>query len=510
MNIALIYTEEDPWAFGMRSIAATLKTRGHQTIMIVMSSDEERYTNEALNEMFFLVSQVGVIGVSCFSRGSEKAKQILNYLKPLGKFTIWGGVHATLNPEECSKYANVVCRGEGEGFILDILATLVNGGDFKKIQNAAFLLNGQTVINDLRPVIDNLDELPLFDFSFENEFHLKNGSIKKVTQFNDNTLPILYNGSRGCAFHCNYCANAKLKDLYSGKGRFSRKVSVAKYINNIISLREIFPNNKYFYLIDEDFMARKTQDIKEFSENYRQRVGIPFECMASPLQVSEEKLKYLIEAGLWRIYVGVESGSDRTKSVVYNRNMPNESVMRAAIIINKFKRIIPHYFFIIGNPYENENDLLETIDFITKLPQPFLSRMYNLIFLPGSILYEMALRDEIISGKKDSAYEMNILGGFKSAGHAWKSKNFYLNALLYLMEGKATRHRLGLIPRFLIGYLINYKAIELSNAYPSLIRSIVKLKLSAMKVKGHGILLIKRILKNPQLIHKIRVFAKSV
>ena len=196
-----------------------------------------------------------------------------------------------------------------------------------------------------------------------------------------------------------------------------RKVSITKYVEQAKSLKKYFPDSKYFYLADEDFFARKAEEMREFSEKWPEQVGLPFECMASPLQISEEKMELLVKAGLWRVDMGVESGSERTKKEIYNRHMSNEAVMRAAQIINKYQQVVPYYFLIIGNPYEENEDILETIRLVSEFSPPFYLRTYNLVFLPGTLLYDFAVRDGIIDGKKDSGYDIDFLAGLKYENH---------------------------------------------------------------------------------------------
>lgn len=103
---------------------------------------------------------------------------MLAYLRSRDKRTVWGGIHPTLNAEECIRYADIVCRGEGEGFMLDMIRHLEKGNGWGNVPNAAYLSNGLVVMNKQRPLIQNLDDLPLFDFSFEDEHHLR-GAIKE-------------------------------------------------------------------------------------------------------------------------------------------------------------------------------------------------------------------------------------------------------------------------------------------------------------------------------------------
>jgi radical SAM superfamily enzyme YgiQ (UPF0313 family) len=509
MNIALIYTDKDHWALGMRSVSAVLKRAGHKTRLLMMGSMESLYTEEILNKTKDLVKNFEIIGISSLSRGSEKAKQVIGSLQILGQIVVWGGVHATLNPEECASFADIVCVGEGEGFILELANKIKMREDWKQISNAAYKKNGHLVVNDLRPLIINLDELPVMDFTREDEFHLKNGMFIQAEKAYDKTEPIMFTGSRGCALHCNYCSNSKLKKLFSGKGRYVRKMSVSEYVNQAESLKKQFPKSKYFYLVDEDFFARKKEEIQKFSERWREQVGLPFECMASPIQISEEKMAFLVRAGIWRVDMGVESGSERTKKEIYNRPISNDSVLQAARIINKYSQVIPYYFLIIGNPYEERKDLLETIHFIEKLPTNFYLRTYNLIFLPGTLLYEFAVRDGIIDGKKDSGYEIDFLAGLKFEGHAWKTKNLYLNGLLYLMTGKNTAFRLGLIPRSLLKILTAHRILNFNEKHTAVIKFLIMFKTFTLKFRSYIAYLVKKLLKDPTSVYNLRLGSKK-
>jgi radical SAM superfamily enzyme YgiQ (UPF0313 family) len=113
MKVALIDVDAHVEAFGIRSLSASLKEAGHPTRLILMKSEAPCYTGRVLDEARQLATFADVIGISCFSRASAKAVQVLEHLRPLGKIRVWGGVHATLNPKTCAKHADVVCLGEG-------------------------------------------------------------------------------------------------------------------------------------------------------------------------------------------------------------------------------------------------------------------------------------------------------------------------------------------------------------------------------------------------------------
>jgi radical SAM superfamily enzyme YgiQ (UPF0313 family) len=105
-----------------------------------------------------------------------------------------------------------------------------------------------------------------------------------------------------------------MKEMYSGNGKYLRRMSPAKYVEQLATLRRrYFPLATDVFLLDEDFFLRSLEEIREFAELYRKQVGLPFDCMVSPPRIADDKMRLLAEAGLWRISLGVESGSERTK-----------------------------------------------------------------------------------------------------------------------------------------------------------------------------------------------------
>ena len=421
-----------------------------------------------------------------------------------------GGVHATLNPEECAHSADVVCVGEGEGMIVDLVSRLETGADWRKVLNAAYLEQGILKRNPLRPLTTNMDALPLLDFSCSDEFHLQNGKLARVaatSAFTREEIPFI--ASRGCVFHCSYCCNARLKQVYEGTGSYVRKHSVSEAVRRIATLHTLhFPKGKYVFFVDDDFLDRTTAELQQFATTFPVEVGLPFECNVSPLRVTKERIKHLVEAGVWRIRMGVESGSERTKRDVYKRAMPNRAVVKASEILSQYPNVVRAYYFIIGNPFEKQEDLLETVKLISELPEPFFAQMFNLIFFPGSVLYDDALAAGYITGKSDSGYNLHYREGLVYEKHLWKQKNLYLNALLFLMEGKITRTRLGAIPRFLLPVLTKPSIIELNIRHNALAKAMVMAKLAILKIRTLVGRTVKRLVPNPRIIYNPTDFAK--
>jgi hypothetical protein len=275
-------------------------------------------------------------------------------------------------------------------------------------------------------------------------------------------------------------------------------MSSTKYVEQIeVLYKQHFPGATDLFLLDEDFFMRTVAEIQEFAELYRDRVGLPFDCMASPPRITDEKLRPLVAAGLWRISLGVESGSERTKKEVFDRPIPNKLVLSASRTIHKHPSVAPCYFFIIGNPYEQEQDLIDTLKLMTGMAYPYYINIYNLVFFPGSELFDRAVRDGIIAGSGDSGFELHFRAGLKYRDHAWKQKNLYLNGLLFLTEGKVTKRRLGLLPRGMIPFLIRPGVIHFMDRREFLCRLVIGSKVLLLRVRAKVGGVLKKLIGNP-------------
>lgn len=512
MKIVLFSTDNELWGFGVRSLAAVLRRSGHPVRLILLPSEAQSLSARVLDQARELAAGTGLIGVSCHSRGAGRARQLITHLRALRTPVVWGGLHATLNPRECAQTADMVCRGEGEGLIVELAGAIAEGKDWSPLENLAFLCQDRLVLNRVRPPVPDLDVLPTFDFQREDEHHLVGEQIAAVSPRPEDSPggQALFVGSRGCAYRCTYCSNRKLRELYAGSGRYLRRMTVARYVEHLELLSKTrLPNVRDWFFMDEDFFLRTAAELREFAALYRRRVGLPFECMASPTSVTVEKLEPLVEAGLWRLRLGIESGSERTKRAVYDRPISNPAVLRAAQVIGQFPQVTPNYFFIIGNPYEEQEDLLDTLRLLTRLPRSGYAQMFNLVLFPGSALYDRALADGVIRGPEDGGHELDFFAGLDFRGHPWKRKNLYLNALLFLAEGKSTRFRLGLLPRCLLPLLAHPRVVRQLEPRTAVSRALIAVKRLARDLRARAGRVGRRLIGNPAELYSLRLYLKN-
>jgi anaerobic magnesium-protoporphyrin IX monomethyl ester cyclase len=67
----------------------------------------------------------------------------------------------------------------------------------------------------------------------------------------------------------------------------------------------------------------------------------------------------------------------------------------------------PTYQFIIDNPYETVDEMLETLGLAASFPRPWGNPIYSLMLFPGVPLFSKALKDGIIKDKTVQIYTRN-------------------------------------------------------------------------------------------------------
>jgi radical SAM superfamily enzyme YgiQ (UPF0313 family) len=458
MKITLISTSTYPSDQGIRTISSYLKKQDHKTKLIFLTASEnynKLYSKKVLKQLENLCKDSQLIGVSAYASTSKRASQIIKHLKRLKIPIVYGGVHATISPELCIKNSDIVCIGEGEETILELINSLEKNKDITKIKNLWIKKNNKIIKNPLRPLIQDLDKLSYADYDLENHYILEKGKIKKFKEKHLNGQIFFLTG-RGCPYSCSYCSNAYFNKLYP-RQKPVRWHSVDYIIKCILYLKSKFKTLNYFDIRDDTFSFRPLEQIKEFNKKYKENVKMRFKCLGDPKTIDNEKIKLLVDAGCTDIIIGIQ-GSENVNLNIYNRKQTDEQVLKAANILNKYKKLAIMYDVITSNPYESPKDVLNLINLLKKIPVPYYLSVNNLVFFTGSELYKKAKQDKIIKTEKDSAAFLNYWDRWKHI--KLKRKNEYLNLILNLMRGVVTKKRFGLMPRSLLNLLLKKKLIK--------------------------------------------------
>jgi radical SAM superfamily enzyme YgiQ (UPF0313 family) len=328
---------------GVMSIAGVLRAHGHEVDLIL--TDEHPRNYEELIEQY----QPDLIGFSFMTGNRDWAYATAqNIKKRFATPIIFGGVHPTLFPEDIdTSYVDYICVGEGEYPVLELMNGLGNSEDCSTIQNLWITKNKKQIKNPLRNLIQDFDELPLpyREIYYKYPF-IENLPVKRFIT------------GIGCPYQCTFCHNPMHIKIYRGKGKFVRKKSVNRVIEEIRYVKDRFIL-KNVHFSDDTFVLNKAW-LQEFLEEYRKQINLPFSCNIRIDQVNEEIIRDMHDSGCFGISFGIESGSERIRNTILKKNLKEEDIITNSKIIKKFriKLIITN---LMGVPDETLEDSFKTI-----------------------------------------------------------------------------------------------------------------------------------------------------
>jgi len=388
----------DAGLLGIRYLSSTLKSRGYDTHLIFLKTFNSYSVDEPTETEYELLYKTikeinpSYIGISIMSSFYlTVAERIANDLKQNFDIKIiCGGAYPTLFPEKCLEMADIICRGEGEDAIIEFTEALENGKPFDHISNLGTKSPDGIRINDIRPLEANLNKLPPPDFGGDNMYYINNNRISKGDpQAHSHSYELTT--SRGCPNKCSYCSTGSIRNLYKGKGPFIRQRSVEDVIAELLDVKKKNPGLQKLRFWDEIFPWNK-EWVLEFAKAYKAKIGLPFEAWGHPRITSDPIcVKAMVDAGLSKMVIGIQSGCPTVRKDIYMRNETQEQILNCAKVLSDAKIPIVIYDFILGHPFETSEDLKETLELCRKLAKPFRLQLHGLSFLPGTPIEEIAV-----------------------------------------------------------------------------------------------------------------------
>jgi len=438
MKVALVSTYASPDAIGLRFISSFLKAAGHQVKMIFMTvkrseSAQRSYPAEVIEQVVEKLRDVDLIGVGLMTNTYYQACELTAAIKAAGIAApvVWGGVHPTVAPDSCIDHADAVCVGEGEHPLLDVANALQDGRDYTETPNLWIRRDGRVVRNEVRRLFEDLDQLPFPDYDLSDEHYLLHkGRLVPAEPKKMRGCLVRYRllTTRGCPYACAFCCNSTWLKVYKGKGSWVRKRSIGNVIDELEEMKQRFDTIDSVSIVDDTFFVRSEEEFEEFAELYKQRIGLPFEINTHPATINRRKIEILHDCGCGMVKMGIQSGSQRTNYEIFNRRVPNDVIVNAMNILSEFPRLKKEYHYIVSNPFEPEEDMVETLHF-TAEHHPAASRalIFPLALFPGSRLHQRAKEEGKLEDEQREIYERVYTGKAKRRF----DRLGYLTMLLY-------------------------------------------------------------------------------
>ena len=430
MKIVLISPHLEIKDYGIRLISACLKREGHDVALVFLPQEFScRYEEETLDELVQLSIGCDLIGISVMTNSLNNVAQITSRLKQsLPVPIIWGGTHATIRPQECLDYADLVCVGEGEEAIVELADRMQSDRTYDDV-SGLWLKKGHTVIsNSIRPLIQDLDALPFQDYDYSSHYMSDGNGIQRM----DRSLFVKYSyahymtmPTRGCPYGCSYCCNNTFNEMYRGQ-RILRKRTPGNVLDELRQAIDRIPFIERVVFNDDAFLLYSYAELEELCRTYKDHVDLPISLGGgTPANIDKDKLSLLVDAGLTNFRMGIQTASERTMKL-YKRRYTLSQIEDAAGIVNAFRDKIrmPQYDIIVDNPWEADEDIIKTLMFLTKLRPPYELTIFSLTFYPEMELYERAKRDGLISDEHRDVYDK----------HYHVCNKSYLNRLFFLLS----------------------------------------------------------------------------
>ena len=389
---------------GLAMIASITKQEGHQIAFLDLNANRVPL-QVAANEI--MIDDYDIIGIGGLSSQYKEIKQILPICRQIhpDALIVAGGGFVTYMPDKMLKLRpeiDIIAIGEAEETWADFLREGPHG-DFSKVKGIAFRdKNGKIIFTEPRPLIKDMDTLPYpayelldldkysenYQFCLSEEMLTTKRKIHMITE-------------RGCPRQCTFCT-------HNGMSRWDQVVSIGKekvrelddefgfqqiarfnspkfVVKHLKFLTEQY-NLGYVFIADENLTSNRKRTIELC--NLMIKEGLPnkvkWGTAGDAASVDDDIIALMKKAGCTFISYGGESASDKVLKYDIQKGTTRKN-NQDAVDIMKRQGMEPIMTFMLGNPHEDVNDILETTDFFVKNNlscDPFICTPY-----PGTKLY---------------------------------------------------------------------------------------------------------------------------
>jgi radical SAM superfamily enzyme YgiQ (UPF0313 family) len=273
-------------------------------------------------------------------------------------FTI-GGHFPSLSYEETLRgipEVDSVVRFEGEMTLLELADRLSAGLDWRDVEGIAYRADNVATVTAPRHLIHDLDELPYPDRS----------AGRRTAMLGCSAVPLL--ASRGCARTCSFCS---IHMFYrAAPGKIVRTRRPAAVVEEMRMLHET-EGHRIFLFQDDDFplfgpvWRRWTHEF--LGELHRH--GLPgriiwkINCRADV--VEPELFAAMRDAGLYLVYMGLESGSEEGLETLHKQITVQQNVR--AVEVLKGLGLMFEFGFMLFDPSTTFESVRENLGFLRQI-----------------------------------------------------------------------------------------------------------------------------------------------
>jgi radical SAM superfamily enzyme YgiQ (UPF0313 family) len=346
---------QDQGNLGMGYLAAVLQELNRTVEMVDVRDGPQRIAARLASRQPFVVGFSLIF--QCFL---PQFRRVARYLRDEGitsHFTI-GGHFPSLCHDECLMNfpeLDSVVRYEGEETLVDLVERISTGKDWREAPGLAYLHEGKVVETSPRPLVQDLDTLP---------FPYRPYEAGRIGGFP--TLPLL--ASRGCVRKCSFCS---IHTFYrTAPGKVVRVRKPAKIVEEMQLLHDQF-GVRVFLFQDDDFplWGNKGRSWADELTGRMHDSGLAdhtiWKISCRGEYVDLELFSKLRDAGLFLVYMGIESGDEEGLKVL-NKEMTVEQNLLAVKMLKELG-ILVSYGFMLFDPSSTFESVRTNVSFLREM-----------------------------------------------------------------------------------------------------------------------------------------------
>lgn len=306
---------------------------------------------------------------------------------------------------------DIIVRFEGEDTIVDLIKAIENDEDLSGVKGIAYKNDGQIVKTPLRPLIKNLDTLPLPAYDL-----MPMGKYSPFGYLWPQSATLEH--SRGCVDRCNFCSlwtfwgKQSKTDIENGELEVMpkyRSKSVARILEEIDIVYQKY-NRRYIIWADPTFNvdSKWTDEFCDelLKRNYKDLYWWAF--LRADYLLRDERLGILekmVRTGLIHPLIGVERDCTedlrKIQKSVYTRELVKEVFL---IFKKKYPQVFRQATFITCLPFDTRKSMLSLVKYAVEIDIDYPA-FHPVAPVPGTFLYQEAKKSDLLEEKDFSRYD---------------------------------------------------------------------------------------------------------
>lgn len=360
--------------------ANLLRQRGYQVALYdaMLEPDESTFA-EALARyqprfVALYEDSFNFLSKMCLARMREAAQRMAAMAAETGAVVIAAGPDASDHPEAFLGHGvEYVLAGEADHSLLELVDEVRRGGQVNgQIHGLVRLSDGHLTratprAPERQPDVFGLAAWDLIDAA----------AYRQVWEEHHGYFSVNLVSTRGCPFHCNWCA----KPIWGQRYAMRSPGAVAEELAHV--KHALDPDHVWFA---DDIFGLRPDWVARFAQEVRARdAAVPFTIQSRVDLMTPEAVAGLAAAGCREVWLGAESGSQRILDAMDKGT--NVAEILAARQRLREAGLHACFFLQFGYPGETWDDIMATVELVrTALPEQIgVSVSYP---LPGTVFYD--------------------------------------------------------------------------------------------------------------------------